>query len=489
MENLILYVSVYFLNKPNKTYWYISDDYSVQIGDFVSVLVNDKIEICKIVSKCMYSKENTPYLFEQTKHIISKIDKATAIMISLCNKEETDSDFDDCGYYESGYILAKDLPIEINKDYFTFDKDNILGLSKIYDDYLFEHDSRDDVFVLPDGYKTAVLYYKNELGASDDGPDALYDGLDVKALIVPKGYEMVDLDETYIRQLFISNEVKGIIANHYFCTKCKTLYIPKDLKTIDFHGYSYDGYLFDYLQMSRIVIDKRNENFKLQNGVLYYLKDGHKYIMWISKHIKRLVVGENIDGVGFINPDVELEITSDLFFEKQEVYLRKRGAYSSIYSSPLHAFLGKFKAIIVGAINQKNYITKEALENLIVGDGKTTFNNIICKQSFLDKNEWIINGCITNEDFEKFSCFNDKSDDGFLGFTSRDTQQAKHVHNIAGLLEKEFTKSTMESGYKTEIFFDSLIEFDCLTNGGLYRAITWKKGDITSKVLNSVRKK
>ena len=72
-DNDIIYCSVEF-EDGCKSYYYISDDDSIQVGDFVIVPAGkDNHEaVVEVVKKEYFAEENVPLPMEKTKHIIRK---------------------------------------------------------------------------------------------------------------------------------------------------------------------------------------------------------------------------------------------------------------------------------------------------------------------------------------------------------------------------------------------------------------------------------
>ena len=459
MNNLYLFASVRFLTGSMREYWYISDDYSIKAGDYVAVLVEGNPQICQVINTCMYSKETAPYNVNEAKHIVSKVDKATAFQTLMFQDEVIDEKYKDCGYYTSRYFSARDLPIKTDSKIFEFSGDSIAGLILPEDKVFFEVDY-EEPFLLPDGYKTAHLF--NFIPADpklSDGQD-LITGLRVKTLIIPKGYSNVELQDCCIGNLFISNGVEKITIPLKFYYDCNTLRIPKDLKEIEFDsGLGFDNvkaYNFD-----KIMVDPENKVYKLKDGVLYKNEDGHKYIVWISKYINHLIVDEDVDGIYCLRPNLELEIKNNSFFSKQYKYLlEKLKIFTYDYDNQLIEFLNKFKSVYVEAIYQDELIDREHIENLITGNGVTVFNNFKCRQSFLDSNKWIVEGCSTLEDFEKFVNFDLEPHDDFLGFVKRGSRHSKTIVSIVNLLENLTDKDNIDYSLKEYLYFGkSMKEF------------------------------
>lgn len=70
----LIYCSVSFDDEEDRTYYYISDDYHVQEGDYVLVPVGEDNEetIAKVERVEYVSEDEVPYPVEKTKHIIRK---------------------------------------------------------------------------------------------------------------------------------------------------------------------------------------------------------------------------------------------------------------------------------------------------------------------------------------------------------------------------------------------------------------------------------
>lgn len=474
MNGLYLYVSVHFLGNSQKKYWYIADDYSIKAGDYVAVLVDGKSQICQVINTCMYSKETAPYNVDETKHIISKVDKATSLQMLVLQDIVIDEKHKDCGHYNSRSFSARDLPIKTDQNIFEFKDDSIASLiipeGKYYIDVDYE-----EPFLLPDGYKTAYLFNVIPADPRDEEGQDIVNGLSVKTLIIPKGYSNVVLEDCKIENLFISNGVNKITIPYNFRWDCKTLFISKDLTDITIKQSSGLIDSLEAFDFEKIVVDPNNSVFKLKDGALYQLEDGHKYIVWVSKYIQHLIVGQDIDGIGCLRPELELEISDNSFFDKQELYLtKKRRIDTFIYKNPLAVFLNKFKSVYVEASYQKQLIDKEHIKNLIIGNGVTIFRNFKCRQSFLDNNEWIVNGCSSPEDFQKFVDFDLKPHDDFLGFVKRDSYQSQRIDSIVDLLDAVSDKQNIDQDHEDYLYFENNLKEFGFGKNAIDIHMSWK---------------
>ena len=299
MDDLVLYLSVVFIDKPKTHYWYISDDLSVNIGDYVCVQVDDCIKVCKVVSKCMYSKENAPYPYENTKHIISKMDTGSIIKYILCPNVKMFERYNDCGFYDSISFTAKELSIPVHYDVLTIEEKVIKEA---------HHVKIIKEFVLPDDCSQAFLYRRQEFmdydyDGNECGSFVHYDGVTCDTLIIPKGYNYVNLHSLETNNLFISNGVAEIELPINNNSKLSTLYIPKDLDYIK----------TDFSIFERIVLDPNNKHYKFENGVLYYVNNNNKHIIWVSKKVTRLTISSDIDALLYIRSDIELVIDDNSF--------------------------------------------------------------------------------------------------------------------------------------------------------------------------------
>lgn len=72
-KNDYIFCSVTFDNS-NKSYYYITEDESIEVGDLVSVRTNndDNLTMGKIINIEYFNKNNVPFPIKKTKHIISK---------------------------------------------------------------------------------------------------------------------------------------------------------------------------------------------------------------------------------------------------------------------------------------------------------------------------------------------------------------------------------------------------------------------------------
>lgn len=398
---------VFVGDKNKKEYYYLSNDKTIGVGDYVAVDSGGEIKICQVLEACVYSEKKAPYPVEQTKYIVSKFDKES-IKDYLVDNEEHEiiniSKNKDCGNYEAKTFLSNGYTNELNKSLVI--ENNVIkemSGSKI----LFE--SGDMTLVLPDNLVSANLSTYVDTDVGDEGIICIArfkETYHLQKLVIPAGYNEVDLSGiVYLKELYISNGVQSIIINDFLHVTLKTLFIPKDLKEIKVLDDKDNEILFNALNFDAIYVDRDNQNYVLENGILFSVKGGKKTVVWASKNQTSLCVDHSIEDIAFSGGGLTLEIENTEIFENIKKRFLIKIKYSNLQpklgGKNYVLFLNSFKKIIVPKGINDPYLKQ--LDNLEIKGETKIVRGINAKTSFFDEHKWFTNGCKTKEELLELS--------------------------------------------------------------------------------------
>lgn len=403
------YLTVYFIDDKNqKKYYYLSNDQNIQVNDFVVVNVDGEMKVCKVVDSCIYSEKQVPYPIENTKTIVSKFDKQSLNDFLDDNQiDERAVEEKDCGYYRSKTFFANGFTNEYTK-LLVIENNKIIKLSGDFRSTF----SGDYSLTLPDNLEYADLKTVSEW--EDDEGGGTYTAQEdrsfrLKKLTIPYGYKEVDL--SYVDglcELYISNGVRKItIPSNLFGTM-KALYIPKDLEEIKisceerFSAIRHIRNVSDVincLNFDTVFVDKMNQKFKLENGVLYYIENDRKTIIWVSKNIKKLDLDDSTVYISVCRSDLTLNIRNSAVFDNIQARFTKKGNkyYPDEFDEKRYKiFLLAFNKIIL--CPNCHIPVKDKLDNVVIDGSTEIIHGINASNEFFRNNKWIVNGCKTNDE-------------------------------------------------------------------------------------------
>lgn len=362
MQNLFLFVLVSFINSP-KNYWYLCDDMSISVGDYVSVSASGFLEICVIKDKIVATKENAPYYFDKIKKIISKVDKNTAAEQIVFGETAAANSSNQVSFYHSKKFRAIDLPIPIFDKYFVYNQN---GISEFNINEDLDYYPVPKTVLLKDGPKEASLFHIYSVKDKNDSRFDFYAeiGMNAQKIFVPGSFKSVNFSGCNIEQIILSDGVENIDGNG--AIRCKAINIPKSLESIEsiirIKEHDVRHASFDTVRWERIILDPNNEHFKFINGILYFVFENKSYILWVDTSVEKIIIDEKIFGLLPLAKDVDLIIKDVGFYKKQKVFS---------CGEDIAQLLNKFRSVTVESYNSEYNVVPSSIKRLFLLDSHT----------------------------------------------------------------------------------------------------------------------
>lgn len=365
MEKLFLFVLVNFI-KSQKDYWYLCDDMSISVGDYVSVYVNDSLEICVVKDKIVATKENAPYYFDKIKKIISKVDKNTAAEEIVFGQTTAANNSNQVYFYQSKQFRANDLPIPIFDKYFKYDEN---GISEFNIDEELDYYPIPKTVLLKDGPTDASLFSVYSVKDKNDSRFDFYAeiGMNTQKIFIPNSFKSVDFSGCNIQQIILSEGTENIAGNG--AIRCRIINIPKSLKIVNsilrIKEHDVKHASFDPVRWERIILDPNNEYFKFIDGILYFVFENKRYILWVDNSVENIIIDEKIFGILPLAKDVDLTIKDEGFYKKQKLFS---------CGENIAQLLNKFRSVTVERYNSEYNVIPSSIKRLILSDSSANNN-------------------------------------------------------------------------------------------------------------------
>jgi len=365
MENLYLFVLVNFINSQ-KNYWYLCDDMTVSVGDFVSVNVNGSLEICVVKEKIVAAKENAPYDFDKIKQIISKVDKNTASEQIVFGETVAANNSNQVYFYLSKQFRANDLPIPIFDKYFKYDEN---GISEFNIDEELDYYPIPKTVLLKDGLTEASLFSVYSVKDKNDSRFDIYAeiGMNTQKIFIPNSFKSVDFSGCNIEQIILSEGIENIAGNG--AIRCRIINIPKSLKIVKsilrIKEHDVRHASVDPVRWEKIILDPNNKYFKLIDGILYFVFENKRYILWVDNSVENIIIDEKVFGILPLAKDVDLIIKDEEFYKKQKLFS---------CGEDITQLLNKFRSVTVESYNSEYNVIPSSIKRLILLDSSTNNN-------------------------------------------------------------------------------------------------------------------